>query len=472
MIALYTLKLKRKGWGISTDYLIVPAACRRREQGIESGLNIRYSHLKKKLFVALLFTTIIGFCREKNNDTLIVSISPDARGIITDQIQQAIDFIGNKGGGTVLFPEGKYITGGLQLKSNVTLQFKKGAILASSSNLADFGEWKWTNGLLMGDNLKNISIIGEGILDGIDLKNPNGEEGFRGPHLIRLTHCDSIIIRDITIKRSANWAINCRKCTNGIIEDINIRGGHDGVHTRFCKNFRIRNCDIRTGDDAFAGNDNQDFAIENCKVNTSCNAFRFGCLNLAVKNCSIWGPGEYKHLSQDRNNTLSVFTHFSPPDENPQLQNGNWLIQDVTIDHIDQIFNYNFRNGLWQTGRPVTKITFENLAATDVKKAFNMFGDSARSLKLTIRNASISESEDSDYTEFNFEGRMQEVPAFFNANQFDVLELHNVTIKTNSKNPAIMAKNGNKLVIDKVRFIPSDNHKPIIYKNIDEVEMP
>jgi hypothetical protein len=256
------------------------------------------------------------------------------------------------------------------------------------------------------------------------------------------------------------------------VENVSIRGGHDGVHTRFCKIFQIRNCDIRTGDDAFAGNDNQDFIIENCKANTSCNAFRFGCLNLVVKNCSIRGPGEYIMISQKRYNTLSAFTHFSPPDEDPQQVNGNWLIQDVTIDHVDQVFNYNFKNGLWQTGQPATKITFENLTATDVKKAFNMTGDTARSLQLTIRNASISEREDSDFTEWRFEGRQQEVPAFFNVNLFNVLELHDVTIQTNSKDPAIMAKNGNKLVMDNVRFIPADNKNPLILENIDEIENP
>lgn len=428
--------------------------------------------LSDVLFIASFSMMIFSYCAEKNKVPVVIPISPDANTVVTEHIQQAIDSAGNAGGGTVFFPEGKYITGGLHLRSNVTLRFEKGAILESSNNLSDYGEWKWTNGLIMGDSLKNISIIGEGLLDGIDLPNPEGEEGFRGPHAVRLTNCDSIIIRDISIKRSANWAINCRKCTNGIVENLTIRGGHDGIHTRFCKNFQIRNCDIRTGDDAFAGNDNQDFIIENCKANTSCNAFRFGCVNLVVKNCSIWGPGEYEHLSQHRNNTLSAFTHFSPPDEDPQLVSGDWLIQDVTIDGVDQIFNYNFKNGLWQTGQPATNLTFENLTATDVKKAFNVIGDSARSLELIIRNSSISEREDSDFTEFNFEGRMQEVPAFFNANLFDILELHNVIIETNSKDPAVMAKNGNKLVMDNVQFIPSDNQKPFIFENIDKVENP
>jgi len=425
----------------------------------------------KKLIVALFSMMMLCNCTEKNNDPLVITITPVDDTVLTEQIQQAINSVSNEGGGKVLFRKGKYITGGLKLRSNVTIQFEEGAILESSSNLSDFGEWNWTNGLIMGDSLKNIAIIGKGLLDGIDLQNPEGEEGFRGPHLIRLTNCDSIIIRDITIKRSANWAINCRKCTNGIIENVNIRGGHDGIHTRFCKDYQIRNCDIRTGDDAFAGNDNENFVIENCKVNTSCNAFRFGCFNLVVRECSIWGPGEYEHLSQHRNNTLSAFTHFSPPDEDPQLLNGKWLIEDVTIDNVDQIFNYNFRNGLWQTGQPATDITIESLKATNLKKAFNVIGDSARSLKLDIRNSFISEREDSDFTEFHFEGRVMETPAFFNVNMFDILELHDVTIQTNSKDLALMVMNGNRLILENIQFLPSDNQMPFIFENVNEVEL-
>ena len=423
------------------------------------------------LFMLALSMMALPQCAD-NKAALTIYLSPDANTVLTEQIQQAIDSVASAGGGTVLFRKGKYITGDLKLKSKVTVQFEEGVILESSSNLSDFGDWNWTNGLIMGDSLKDIRIIGEALLDGIDLINPEGEEGFRGPHVIRLTNCDSLVIRDITIKRSANWAVNCRNCTNGIIENVKIRGGHDGIHTRFCKDFQIRDCDIRTGDDAFAGNDNQNFEIENCKVNTSCNAFRFGCYNLVVKKCSIWGPGEYEHLSQHRNNTLSAFTHFSPPDEDPQLLNGKWLIQDVTIDRVDQIFNYNFRDGLWQTGRPLTQITIADLKATNLKKAFNMIGDTARSLKLDIRNSLISEQEDSGFTEFIFEGRRVETPAFFNISMFDILELHDVTIETNSKDPALMVKNGNKLVMENAQFLPPDNLEPLIVENVSEVENP
>jgi hypothetical protein len=50
---------------------------------------------------------------------------------------------------------------------------------------------------------------GPGTIDGVDCHNPKGEEGFRGPHAIRLNGCRDIVIRDLTITRAGNYAILC-----------------------------------------------------------------------------------------------------------------------------------------------------------------------------------------------------------------------------------------------------------------------
>jgi hypothetical protein len=423
-----------------------------------------------RLKIALLLVLaglIFGGC--KNKGPLEFAMIPDQGAIITGQIQKAIDNCGASGGGTVFFPAGKYITGGIHLKSNVTLRFEKGAVLEGSSNLDDYGNWKWSNAMIMGDSLKNIAIVGEGVLDGIDLTNPKGEGGFRGPHCIRFTNCDSIIVADITITRSANWAMNFRHCGNGSVKNVKVRGGHDALHTRFCNNFDVRGCDFRTGDDCFAGNDNRDFYIENCLINTSCNAFRFGCLNLVAKNCSIWGPGEFVHIEQNRNNTLSAFTHFSPDDENPKIVNGNWSIQGFTIHNVDQVFNYNFKDGLWQTGQPATTMVFANLNVTDVKKAFYIVGDLERSLKLTIRGSSFSEYGDSNFNTFLFEGRNLDVPAFFNANHFGSIEFHDVAFITNGNAPVLNIQNGNHLLLQNINYEPAVSEPKIVARNVKDV---
>jgi len=422
------------------------------------------------LVVSVFVVIILAGCNKSEPDEIRINLSPNGDQLITDKIQQAIDSCASAGGGIVYFPEGKYLTGGLHIKSNVTLEIAKGAILQGSNDYRDYGEGKWNNALIAGDNVKNITIKGEGLIDGVDCKNPQGEEGFRGPHCIRLTNCDSIVIRDITIKRSGNWAINCRHCSDAKVKNVNIRGGHDGLHTRFCSNFYVEGCDFRTGDDCFAGNDNRDFNIKDCKINTSCNGFRLGCLNLKVKNCKIWGPGEYKHISQNRTNMLSAFVHFSPEGEDPKLVSGNWHIENLTIDSVGTVYNYNYENGLWQTGKPVTDVTFEKITATRIQKPTYIRGDTNRSLNLTINNSSFSYSENAEISDsLVFEGRKANTPAFFNIIHFDKVTLHDVTINTNNQDPVIMANKGNQITMDSVRYKPRDNPKPFILENIGQI---
>ena len=257
----------------------------------------------------------------------VIVLTPES-GLMTETINAAVDQCSANGGGIVRFSRGTYLSGTIELKSNVTIFFEKGAILQGSDKYSDYRN----DAFIFGKDLLNISIQGEGVIDGIDCYNPKGEEGFRGPHCIRLINCRKIQIKGITIKNSANWAINCRYCSGAVVENVSIRAGHDGLHTRFCDNFTVKGCDFRTGDDAFAGNDNRDFEITDCKINTSCNGFRMGCLNFTVKRCQIWGPGESVHKIQKRNNMLAAFVHFSPKDENPKLQSGNWLIEEVTVE--------------------------------------------------------------------------------------------------------------------------------------------
>ena len=55
----------------------------------------------------------------------------------TDSIQQAIDDCFLQGGGEVLIPEGRFLTGGLRIRSNVTLRLLKKAVLLGSTNPED-----------------------------------------------------------------------------------------------------------------------------------------------------------------------------------------------------------------------------------------------------------------------------------------------------------------------------------------------
>jgi len=397
-----------------------------------------------------------------------IIIKPAAAGVLmTETIQQSIDKCAAEGGGNVRFIEGTYLSGTILLRSKVTLQLDKGALIKGSDKYSDYRN----DAFFYAKELSDISIKGEGIIDGVDCYNAKGEEGFRGPHCIRLVSCKNITLEGITIKNSANWAINCRYCSYGNVTNVTILGGHDGLHTRFCNNFTARGCDFRTGDDAFAGNDNRDFEITDCSINTSCNGFRMGCMNLIVKRCRFWGPGEYVHKIQKRHNMLSAFVHFSPKDEKPQLQNGNWLIQDIKVENVDNFFIYNFRNGLWQTGQPFTSVRFDRIEAKGILRSFYAAGDDKLLFNMTITNSSFTFRDGDESNTESFEGAKLLSPGFFYANSFDKILLEKVAFTKRDSSLLLGFDSGNNLIMEKVTFTNLSELQPFNTNRVKEVNL-
>ena len=62
----------------------------------------------------------------------------DGQSLDTPAIQAAIDSVANQGGGKVVIPAGKWLTGRISLKSNVNLHITEGAELTFSGDVADY----------------------------------------------------------------------------------------------------------------------------------------------------------------------------------------------------------------------------------------------------------------------------------------------------------------------------------------------
>ncbi|MBM3844768.1 MAG: hypothetical protein FJ405_00590 [Verrucomicrobia bacterium] len=316
----------------------------------------------------------------------------------TVAIQAAIDAAHAAGGGTVLVPEGRFRTGALLLKSNVHLHLEAGSILQGSTEWKDYpafsdwsagrkkwGDGEWSNALLTALDATNIRIEGPGTIDGSDFTRPGGEEGFRGPHVLVLRNCRDIAVRDLTIRRAGNYALMCFDSRDVAITGVKVRGGHDGLHTQNCARFRVHDCDFRTGDDCFAGCDNLDFDIRNCQLNSSCNAFRLGCEKLVVKDCRLWGPGEYEHKISGRTNMLGAFVHFAPKDRHPQRPSDEWLIENLSIDRAQALYLYDFERGEIHVGF-APSLTVELLPL-----ALRRFQESSPGVRVQLHDLSTQE---------------------------------------------------------------------------------
>lgn len=435
---------------------------------IQKFLLVFWENRRSILFSATMFLVFVGFVEIKNAHLgkIRIELAPDGNNLVTQKIQSAIDSCAGNGGGVVVFSSGTYISGGIQLRNKVTLQLEKGALLQGSENYRDYGN----DAFIFGKDISDIAISGEGVIDGVDCRNPNGEEGFRGPHCIRLVNCKNILFKDFTVKNSANWAINCRYCSGAGVRNVSIRGGHDGLHTRFCEKFTVSGCDFRTGDDAFAGNDNRDFMVTECKINTSCNGFRMGCLNFTVKNCKFWGPGESVHKIQKRNNMLSAFVHFSPKDENPKLESGNWLIENVTVENVDHFYMYNYQSGLWQTGQPATGIKLNKVRCSGILSAFNIVGDPKTDFDLSVENSSFAFRDGASYSDsLYFEGVKIQSIAMFSARNFGHLSLKHVVLEKQDSVPLLDCSSGSLLVLDDVDFVCNHNPNPLSVQHVKEI---
>ena len=113
----------------------------------------------------------------KNDTTSIVTFGAKGDGVAlnTESINKTIASVSQKGGGVVLIPSGLWLTGPIELKSNVNLHLKRDAILQFTDDFNQYklveGNWEgrpaWRNqSPISGTNLENIAITGSGIIDG------------------------------------------------------------------------------------------------------------------------------------------------------------------------------------------------------------------------------------------------------------------------------------------------------------------
>lgn len=277
-----------------------------------------------KILLSLVF---IAFCRLGSAQSSIYSIMDygavnDGKTITTKAIQKAIDDCAFKGGGTIIFPAGKYLSGTLYLKSFITLFLGPGAVLEGSKNLSDYPvtlskirsytDNYTSRSLIYGEDLEHIAITGQGIIDGNGASFQDSDEQAKTalfdsykvrPYMIRIINCKNVVVRDISIINSPMWVQHYMACVNVSIDGISVHSrvnhNNDGIDIDACDNVRISNCDIVSGDDAIVIKSTLDrpcknITITNSVLSSDCNAFKLGTesnggfQNISMDNCIIY----------------------------------------------------------------------------------------------------------------------------------------------------------------------------------------
>ena len=270
----------------------------------------------KKLFLSfLLLLPVLPAASGNVVNITTAGVIADGTTLNTDAIQKAIDSCSGGGGGTVQFPAGRYVTGTIQLKDNVTLHLAENAVLLGSTNAADYRNLDpFVDGtghplghaLIVAVDAKNVGIEGKGTVDGQSpvLKKMQKTYAVR-PFLLRWVRCTNVIVRDVRLTNPGSWTLNFFQTKGAVVEGVTIRSrdlgmpNNDGIDLDSCENIRVRNCDIVSGDDSLcikatsAAKPSRDIEATNCKLSSRCNAIKFGTESIggfekiAISNCQI-----------------------------------------------------------------------------------------------------------------------------------------------------------------------------------------
>lgn len=307
--------------------------------------NKRSQYIYRKLLIALLVALISvnGFeasAKSKNKKYVVTEFGADndGRTLNTLAIQSLINKLNKKGGGTIVFPKGKFLSGSLLMKSNVNLYLEEGAVLLGSTNPTDYRNVNMPGrpdspkkddnsqmAFLVAHKADNFSISGKGKIDGqgrglalaidslhhagviIDPKynyrrmRPN--ETAR-PKLFRFSQCDNVTINDLQLYNGSCWGLSfelCKKLTLDRLTVVNrAYWNNDGMDITDCRNVRITNCDVNSADDGICLKSyypeycNDSIYIANCTIRSSASAIKFGTAsyggfkNVTIENIKVY----------------------------------------------------------------------------------------------------------------------------------------------------------------------------------------
>ncbi|WP_175632458.1 glycoside hydrolase family 28 protein [Pedobacter ghigonis] len=208
----------------------------------------------------------------------------DGKTLATKAIQQAIDDCAAKGGGTVSFQPGKYLTGSLFVKTGVNFEVGKGVELLGSQDIKDYPEidtrvagieMKWPAALINILKQHKVAISGSGLINAQgkpfwdyywNLRKDYDAKGLRWivdydakrPRTVLIESASDVIVRDVNLQQAGFWTVQILYSSYVTVDKITIRNnvdGHgpstDGIDVDSSLWTLIQNCDIDCNDDNF-----------------------------------------------------------------------------------------------------------------------------------------------------------------------------------------------------------------------------
>lgn len=236
----------------------------------------------------------------------------------------------------VLIPRGTYKVTSLFLKSDINIEIAKDAIISAETDRSKFakfegliesydekseyniGTWEGNPlpmfaGIVTGINANNITIYGEGTIDGNASfenwwKNAKVMRGAFRPRLLFLNSCNNVNIQGVKFQNSPSWNIHPYFSNNLKFIDLKVENPQDspntdGLDPESCENVLIEGVQFSLGDDCIAVKSgkiymgakykkpSKNICIKQCLMQNGHGAVTIGSemaggvINLSVKDC-------------------------------------------------------------------------------------------------------------------------------------------------------------------------------------------
>ena len=265
----------------------------------------------------------------------------------TSAINSAITHVSKVGGGHVVVPSGKWLTGAIHLASNVDLHFEEGAHLSFSTNPEDYLPVVLTvyegircynySPLIYGIGLENVAVTGKGYLEGNGPewwswdKNLMGKKILYGklplekrifgtpelalrPMFLQILKSKNVLIEGITLHDSPCWTVHPVWCEDVIVRSVTVENptvspNTDCINIESCNRALVEDCTVvTTGDDMYC-----------LKAGRNEDAWEVGipCENVVIRRCRSLGPSSSggivigSEMSADVRNILAEDCDFA-----------------------------------------------------------------------------------------------------------------------------------------------------------------
>ncbi len=320
----------------------------------------------------------------------------DGETLDTAAIQKSLNDCGKAGGGTVLLPPGTYLSAPLVIRTKTTLRLDKGATLKATDDPAAFARPDDTgkfNNFLTGKDLEDVTIEGEGTIDGSgerwwipaeEARQKKSGYTLPRPNLIVLTRVKNLVVRDVTIQNAPKFHFVPTECEGVRVENATFLAPErapntDAIDPSMCVDVTITGCTIDVGDDNVAVKSGKtaagrEFAADGLTI-TNC-TFKHGhgvsigsetvggVKNVVVRDCTFEDTDNGIRIKSDRKRGGTV---------------ENLLYENITMKNVRgaiTLTSYYPKIPATDSAQPVTKttpayknITIRNLTATSTKYA-------------------------------------------------------------------------------------------------------